>query len=95
RSSDLQTSELTNAVFQAEQGELSGPVSVGQGAVMFQITDVTRFDREKFEAEKATLREDLRMQESRKLRAALLDQRRQEAKIEVNEDVLPPSQRSL
>ncbi len=89
------TSELTKAVFEAEQGSVSGPVTIGEGAVMFEVTDVTRFDRTRFEAEKATLSRDLRLQESQKLRAALIDQLRQGAEIEINQDVLPQSQRSL
>ena len=90
-----QTAEFSEAVFETEQGTLGGPVTVGQGAVMFEVTGVTRFDRAKFDAEKATLSQDLRLEESRKLRAALIDKLRQEAEIEINQDVLPQSQRSI
>ena len=90
-----QTSDLTRAVFETDEGSMGGPVTIGQGAVVFEVTEVTRFDREAFEAEKATLAQDLRLQESRKLRAALLDKARQTAEIEINQDVLPQAQQSL
>lgn len=89
------TAELTRAVFETDEGAFGGPVEVGEGAVVFEVTEITRFDRAAFEAEKATLAQDLRLQESRKLRAALLDKMRQAAEISINQDMLPQSQRSL
>jgi peptidyl-prolyl cis-trans isomerase D len=89
------TAALAQAVFDQREGQLGGPVIVDAGAVMFEITEVTRFDQGQFDAEKHGLREDLRQQEVRKLRAALLDKLRQEAKIQINQDMLPGPQRSL
>jgi peptidyl-prolyl cis-trans isomerase D len=89
------TAALAEAVFDEAEGRLGGPVIVDAGAVMFEVTEVTRFDPAQFEAEKQMLREDLREQEVRKLRAALLDKLRQEAKIQINQDLLPGPRQPL
>lgn len=82
------TSELVKAAMAAPVGEIAGPVPVAEGAVVFQVTEQTRFTPEELKERSAQYLEALRMQQARSLRSVLLERLRKSSKIERNEQAL-------
>lgn len=79
---------LIDAALAASVGDTAGPVVVDQGAVAFRVLESKKFDPKAFEAEKDTLVDTIRMAEMRKLRASLLSERRRQANVITNEEVM-------
>ena len=69
---------LVDAALELEEGEVGGPVTLPQGAVLFVVTARTGFDASRFAAERDELREELARAEANKLLASVLAKRRDE-----------------
>lgn len=82
------TSELVKAAMAAAEGEMTGPVAVGDGAVVFQVTEQTRISPADLKQRALEYLEALRGQQARSLRTVLLERLRKTAKIEKNEQAL-------
>jgi peptidyl-prolyl cis-trans isomerase D len=82
------TSELVKAALATEQGKMAGPVSVGDGAVVFQVTEQTRVTPEELKERSSQYLEALRGQQARSLRTVLLERLRKSAKLDVNDQAL-------
>jgi peptidyl-prolyl cis-trans isomerase D len=62
-------------------GQVGGPLAIGSGAVLFQVTERTRFDPVKFAAEKTQTRSELESREFQALLESLITQRKLELKV--------------
>src|SRR5688572_17644923 len=82
------TSELVKAAMAAEAGQMVGPVAVGEGAVVFQVTEQTRIKPEELKERASQYLEALRGQQSRSLRIVLLERLRKSAEIDINQQAL-------
>lgn len=82
------TTELVKAAMAAAEGQMTGPVEVGDGAVVFQVTEQKRLTPEELKQRSLEYLEALRGQQARSLRAVLLERLRKTAKIEKNEQAL-------
>ena len=56
-------------------------MAIGSGAVLFQVTERTRFDPVKFATEKSQTRSDLESREFQALLESLITQRKLELKV--------------
>ena len=82
------TSALVKAAMAAPVGQVTGPVAVGDGAVVFQVTEQTRVTPEEMKERSAQYMDALRSQQARSLRAVLLERLRKTANIERNEQAI-------
>jgi peptidyl-prolyl cis-trans isomerase D len=80
--------ELINAALALDKGGIGGPVSVPQGAVMFEVTERQRFDPVQFAQQKDGLRSNYEREEVSRLIGALIERRRQELKVTYNRQIL-------
>lgn len=83
---------LSDAARRTDVGQQAGPIAIDAGAVIFEVQAQNRFDPEAFDREKPALMESLRRSEAQKLRASLIDRLRQQAEIEINQEVVGPDQ---
>lgn len=86
------TTELVKAAMAAKPGEMVGPVAVGEGAVVFQVTEQTRVTPEELKERASQYLEALRGQQARSLRIVLLERLRKSAAIDINQQALRSSQ---
>jgi peptidyl-prolyl cis-trans isomerase D len=84
------TQALSEAALAARPGELKGPVLVGDGAVVFQVTDQHKVDQKMLDDNKAAYTDSLRQREAQTLRAVLLERLRKSSKIDVNNSLVQP-----
>lgn len=82
------TQELVKAAMDAPQGQLAGPVSTGDGAVVFLVTEHTKVTPEDLKARTPEYMNALRAQQARSLRMVLLERLRKTANVEINNQVL-------
>jgi peptidyl-prolyl cis-trans isomerase D len=82
------TSALVDAAMSANIGEVKGPVMTGDGPVLFQVTEQKKVDAAALAQNRAQYVDTLRQQESRSLRATLLQQLRKAATIDINKKML-------
>ncbi|HUQ98008.1 MAG TPA: peptidyl-prolyl cis-trans isomerase [Gemmatimonadaceae bacterium] len=82
------TSQLVSSAFAAKVGEVTGPVPVGDGAVVFQVTEQKKVTPEELKSNQASYIDMLRSQQARSLRTVLLQKLRKDAEVDVNEQVL-------
>lgn len=76
--------EVSQEALSMKQGEIGGPVTNGQGAVLFQVTERTTWDPKKFETEKATTRQRLAQDDLNRLLQSLIEKRRDELGVTFN-----------
>ena len=81
-------SALIDAAMAAPVGQMSAPVAVGDGAVVFTVTEHKKVDPKELEENRANYVDMLRQQQSRSLRQVLLQKLRKESKVVVNEELL-------
>ncbi|HVR37803.1 MAG TPA: peptidyl-prolyl cis-trans isomerase, partial [Thermoanaerobaculia bacterium] len=84
------TSALVTSAMSANIGSLQGPIAVGDGAVAFQVTEQKKVTDAELAQKRSEYIDALRQQQSRNLRAALLQRLRKEAKIQINQEVIQP-----
>ena len=82
------TSALVNAAMSAPVGEVKGPVMTGDGAVLFQVVEQKKADAAALAQNRSQSMDTLRQQESRTLRAALLQRLRKASTIDINKKLL-------
>jgi peptidyl-prolyl cis-trans isomerase D len=82
------TSALVTAAMAATPGQISDPVLVGDGAIVFSVTSQKKVTPQEL-ADNATAYSDaLRTQQARSLRMVLLQRLRKGAEVEINQQVL-------
>lgn len=82
------TSALVDAAMSAPVGEVKGPVMVGDGAVLFQVIEQKKADAAAIAQNRSQNMESLRQQESRSLRATLLQKLRKSASVDINKKLI-------
>lgn len=89
------TSALVDAAMSAPVGEVKGPVMTGDGAVLFQVIEQKKADAAALAQNRLQYIDTLRQQESRNLRATLLQKLRKAATIDINKKLIePPAQQA-
>jgi peptidyl-prolyl cis-trans isomerase D len=81
------TSALVDAAVSAPVGVVRGPVMTGDGAVLFQVTEPKKEDAATAQ-NRMQYTDNLRQQESRNLRAALLQRLRKASTIDINKKLI-------
>jgi peptidyl-prolyl cis-trans isomerase D len=84
------TSALVDAAVSAPVGQVVGPIMTGDGAVLFQVTEQKKADAAALAQNRAQYTDNLRQQESRNLRASLLQRLRKTSTIDVNQKLIEP-----
>jgi peptidyl-prolyl cis-trans isomerase D len=82
------TSELVSAAMSSTIGAVSGPITVGDGAVVFQVTEQKKVDPKAADDNKTQYSEMLRQQEARNLRTVLLERLRKQSTVDVNDTLM-------
>jgi peptidyl-prolyl cis-trans isomerase D len=82
------TSALVDAAVAAPVGQVVGPVMTGDGAVLFQVTEQKKADDAATSQNRAQYTDNLRQQESRNLRASLLQRLRKSSTIDINQKLI-------
>jgi peptidyl-prolyl cis-trans isomerase D len=85
------TAALVAAAMSTPVGELKGPISVGNGAVAFQVVEQKKVTPEELAQNRATSLDTLRGQRARSLRASLLQRLRKGAEVELNDEITRPT----
>jgi peptidyl-prolyl cis-trans isomerase D len=89
------TAALVDAAMSAPVGEVKGPVMTGDGAVLFQVIEQKKADAAALAQNRSKYIDTLRQQESRNLRATLLQKLRKAATIDINKKLIePPAQQA-
>ncbi|MFP5246264.1 MAG: peptidylprolyl isomerase, partial [Thermoanaerobaculia bacterium] len=84
-------SQLVEAALKANVGQVQGPVVVADGAVAFQVVEQKKVTPEELKQNRDTFIDQLRGQQARSLRAALVQRLRKGAEIEVNDEITRPT----
>jgi peptidyl-prolyl cis-trans isomerase D len=82
------TSSLVDAAVSAPVGEVRGPIMTGDGPVLFQVTEQKKTDDAALAQNRTQYTDNLRQQESRNLRASLLQRLRKAATIDINKKLI-------
>jgi peptidyl-prolyl cis-trans isomerase D len=82
------TSALVNSALSAAPGRITGPLTVGNGAVVFQVVEQKKVTPEEVSKSIPQYIDTLRAQQTRSLRTVLLQRLRKTAKVDVNDRVL-------
>lgn len=85
------SSQLVDAALTANVGELKGPVVVGDGAVALQVTEQKKVTPEELATGRAAFADNLRTQQARSLRAALVKRLRKDADVTINDEITRPT----
>jgi hypothetical protein len=76
------------AALALETGQVGGPLSDPQGAILFQVADRKAWNPAEFKAQKEQTRTTLEQQRLGRLLASLIEQRRRELGVEYDRQVL-------
>lgn len=79
---------LMSAAFDLQQGEVGGPVQVGDAVAVFRVTEHRQPDWARFGQQRAALRQELLNERRNKVFEALLQELRQRYEVVVYDDVL-------
>jgi peptidyl-prolyl cis-trans isomerase D len=85
------TAALVQAAMNTAVGGLSGPIAVGNGALVLQVVEQKKVTPEELEKNRATSVDTLRGQQARSLRASLLQRLRKSSEIELNDELTRPT----
>lgn len=88
-------SQLVESAISSNVGTVGGPVVVGNGAVVFQVTEQKKVTPEELAQNRPTFIDTLRGQQARSLRAVLIQRLRKDAEIELNDEITRPTQTPL
>ncbi|HEY0144094.1 MAG TPA: peptidyl-prolyl cis-trans isomerase [Thermoanaerobaculia bacterium] len=83
--------ELIDAAINGRLGAVNGPLAVGDGAVVFQITEQKKVTPQELAQNRVSYIDTLRQQQARSLRAVLVERLRKEARVEVNDELIRPT----
>lgn len=82
------TSALVEAAMASQAGQIKGPITVSDGAVAFQVTELKKVTPEELTQNRAQYLDTVRMQEARSLRRVLIERLRKAAKVDINDAIL-------
>jgi hypothetical protein len=82
------TAALVDSAMTAPVGEVKGPLMTGDGAVLFQVIEQKKADPATLAQNRSQYMETLRQQESRNLRATLLQRLRKASSIDINQKAI-------
>lgn len=85
------TAAFADAALKANVGQLQGPVTVGNGAVAFQVVEQKKVTSEELAKNRESFADRLRQQQARQLRQVLLDRLRKTSDVELNDDITRPT----
>lgn len=85
--------ELIDAAINGRIGAVSGPIAVGDGAVIYQISEQKKVTPQELEQNRTAYIDNLRQQQARSLRAVLVERLRKEARVEINDELIRPTTR--
>jgi len=82
---------LVDGSIAAPIGKLEGPVTVADGAVVFQVLEQKKVTAEELAKNRASLIDQLRGQQARALRQSLVQKLRKAADVEINDAITRPT----
>jgi peptidyl-prolyl cis-trans isomerase D len=85
------SSQLVDAALTANVGELKGPIVVGDGAVVMQVTEQKRVTPAELAQARTGFTDSLRTQQARSLRSALVKRLRKDADVTINDEIMRPT----
>lgn len=80
--------QLAAAALALDQGQTGGPIKTAQGEILFQVSEHKRFDPADFAKNKPQVRTTLEREALGKLLSSLIEQRRQELKVNYDRRLL-------
>lgn len=83
-------SALIEAAIAGKVGGLQGPITVADGAVVFEVLEQKKVTDDELKTNRAQYLDTLRQQQSRSLRASLVDRLRKDSKVEINDSIIEP-----
>jgi peptidyl-prolyl cis-trans isomerase D len=84
------TAALVTEAMSSAAGQVKGPLVVGDGAIVFQVTEQHKADQKNFDDNREQYMTALRQREVQSLRTALLARLKKESKIQINEELVTP-----
>ncbi len=88
---DGDTSALVDAALKANVGQVTGPVIVGDGAIVFQVLEQKRVTDQELAENRAAFADRMREQQARQLRTVLVDRLRKTSSVEINDAITRPT----
>lgn len=85
------TSAFVDAALKANVGQVTGPVIVGDGAVVFQVLEQKRVTDQELAENRAAFADRMREQQARQLRSVLVDRLRKTSSVEINDSITRPT----
>ncbi|MGZ8780342.1 MAG: peptidyl-prolyl cis-trans isomerase [Thermoanaerobaculia bacterium] len=85
------TSAFVDAALKANVGQLTGPVIVGDGAIVFQVLEQKRVTDQELAQNRAAFADRMREQQARQLRSVLVDRLRKTSSVEINDTITRPT----
>jgi peptidyl-prolyl cis-trans isomerase D len=83
-------SALIEAAIAGKVGGLQGPITVADGAVVFEVLEQKKVTAEELKTNRAQYVDTLRQQQSRSLRSSLVQRLRKDSKVEINDTIIEP-----
>jgi peptidyl-prolyl cis-trans isomerase D len=84
-------SALVEAAITSPLRTIQGPVTVADGAVVYEVTEQKKVTPEELQQNRATYIDTLRQQQARTLRSTLVERLRKDSKVEINESIIEPA----
>ncbi|MGZ5441389.1 MAG: peptidyl-prolyl cis-trans isomerase [Thermoanaerobaculia bacterium] len=85
------TSAFVDAALKANVGQVTGPVIVGDGAIVFQVLEQKRVTDQELAQNRAAFADRMREQQARQLRSVLVDRLRKTSSVEINDTITRPT----
>lgn len=85
------TSAFVDAALKANVGQVTGPVIVGDGAVVFQVLEQKRVTDQELAENRTAFADRMREQQARQLRSVLVDRLRKTSSVEINDSITRPT----
>jgi peptidyl-prolyl cis-trans isomerase D len=85
------SSRLVDAALAATVGEVKGPIVVGEGAVALQVVEQKKVTPEELAKNRTAFVDNLRSQQARSLRSALVKRLRKDSDIKINDEITRPT----
>ena len=84
-------SALIEAAINSPVRTLQGPVTVADGAVVFEVIEQKKVTADELKQNRAQYIDTLRQQQARSLRSTLVERLRKDSKVEINETIIQPA----
>ncbi len=81
---------LIEAAINSPVGGIQGPVTIADGAVVFEVTEQKKVTPDELKQNRATYVDTLRQQQARSLRSSLVERLRKDSKVEINQSIVEP-----